>query len=52
MMQIGWQDVLVTVVAAGAAALVVWRTFGHWQQSRPSRTGCEHCALVNEEMRK
>ncbi|MGE3344956.1 MAG: hypothetical protein AB7L71_16140 [Vicinamibacterales bacterium] len=48
----GWQDIVVTVIAAGAALVVVWRTAGHWQQSRPAKSGCDHCLLANEEMRK
>lgn len=48
----GWQDIVVTVISAGAALVVVWRTVGHWQQSRPVKSGCDHCLLANEQMGK
>lgn len=50
-----WQDVFVTLVAAGAAITVVWRTVGHWSESRPGgagNPGCDHCAIRNEAMRQ
>lgn len=43
-----WQDVLVTLVAAGAAVTVVWRTLGTWQDGRPggaASPACDHCAV-------
>ena len=61
----GWQDIVVTVVAAAGAFIVVWRTFGSWKDSRPGGAAsphCDGCALTkaaedvrdirNEEMRK
>lgn len=43
-----WQDIVVTLVAFGAAATVIWRTFGAWADSKPGASGnpgCDHCAL-------
>jgi hypothetical protein len=55
----GWQDVVVTVVALGAAVTVVWRTLGAWSDSQPGTgtAGCDHCAVKkvhseNEAMRQ
>ena len=44
-----WQDWLVTVVAAVAAALVVWRTLGSWKDSKPgskNTPACDGCAVA------
>ena len=38
-----WQDWFVTGIAAIAAALVVWRTLGSWQDSKPSSPNAPHC---------
>jgi len=50
----GWQDVVVTVVALGAAVTVVWRTLGAWGDSKPGAEspGCDHCPVKNEAMRQ
>lgn len=58
----GWQDILVTVVAACGAVIVLWRTLGSWKDSKPGSAGsphCDGCALTdavkdvrNEEMKK
>ncbi len=42
-----WQDAVVTLVAFTAAALVVWRTLGHWRDAGPSGASprCDTCAL-------
>lgn len=49
-----WQDGLVTLIALGAAVLVVVRTLGNWKDSKPggSAPGCDHCAVKNEAMRQ
>jgi hypothetical protein len=49
-----WQDIVVAIVALGAAVLVIWRTLGAWADSKPgagTTPGCDHCA-VGEEFRK
>lgn len=46
-----WQDVVVTLVAAGAFWLVVARTMGAWRTSAPTAPGspgCDHCAIKRE----
>lgn len=50
----GWQDVVVTMAALGAAVTVVWRTLGAWGDSRPGAgtPGCDHCAVRKEAMRQ
>lgn len=43
-----WQDVVVALVAFGAAITVVWRTLGAWSDSAPGAggtPGCDHCAV-------
>jgi hypothetical protein len=42
-----WQDVVVALVALGAAITVVWRTLGAWSDSKPGTgtAGCDHCAV-------
>jgi hypothetical protein len=47
-MSAGWQDIVVTIVAFGAAVTVVWRTLGTWADSKPGSSaspGCDHCAI-------
>jgi hypothetical protein len=39
----GWQDIVVTVVAAAGAFIVFWRTFGSWKDSKPGGAGSPHC---------
>jgi len=50
----GWQDIVVTAVALGAAITVVWRTLGAWGDSKPGNgtAGCDHCAVKNEAMKQ
>lgn len=46
-----WQDVVVTLVAAGAFWLVVARTVGAWRTSAPAAPGtpaCDHCVVKRE----
>ncbi len=46
----GWQDWLVTGVAALAAAVVFWRTIGSWKDSKPgspNAPGCDGCAVAD-----
>ena len=38
-----WQDWLVTIIAAVAAVLVVWRTLGSWKDSKPGGANAPHC---------
>ncbi len=53
----GWQDIVVTVVAAVGAFLVFWRTFGSWKDSKPGGAASPHCdgcaltEIVNQKPR-
>lgn len=50
-----WQDVVVALVALGAAVTVVWRTLGAWGDSSPGAggtPGCDHCPARNEATRQ
>ncbi len=45
----GWQDWLVSAVAAVAAAIVFWRTLGSWRDSKPGSPNdpaCDGCAVA------